>query len=135
MNRFSATDAALLFLRVTASVLVLLVHGLPKALHVASQLDAIEDPLHLGKALTLAFAIFAEVVCPLLMIAGIATRLAALPIMVVSAVALGLVHREWTLDQGQFAWMLLILFGTIAIGGAGRYRIALRPQSSEQRRA
>jgi hypothetical protein len=33
MNRISAADAALLFLRVTASVLVLLVHGLPKAIH------------------------------------------------------------------------------------------------------
>jgi putative oxidoreductase len=135
MNRFSAPDAALLFLRVTASVLVLLVHGLPKALHYASQLDAIEDPLHFGKTLTLAFAIFAEVVCPLLMIAGIATRLAALPIMLVSVIALGLVHREWTLDQGQFAWMLLILFGTIAIGGAGRYRLTLRPHASGQRQA
>jgi putative oxidoreductase len=81
------------------------------------------------------FAIFAEVVCPLLMIAGIATRLAALPIMLVSAIALGLVHREWTLDQGQFAWMLLILFGTIAIGGAGRYRLALWPRASGQREA
>ena len=135
MNRISAPDAALLFLRVTASVLVLLVHGLPKALHYASQLDAIEDPLHFGKTLTLAFAIFAEVVCPLLMIAGIATRLAALPIMLVSAIALGLVHREWTLDQGQFAWMLLIMFGAIAIGGAGRYRIVLWPRASGQRQA
>ncbi|MPW23136.1 DoxX family membrane protein [Paraburkholderia sp. CNPSo 3157] len=133
MNRFSATDLALLFLRVTASALVLFVHGLPKVLHYASQLDAIEDPLHLGKTLTLGFAIFAEVVCPLLMIAGIATRLAALPIMLVSAIALGLVHREWTLGQGQFAWMLLIMFGTIALGGAGRYRIALPPHASRQR--
>ena len=69
MRRFSAPDVALLFLRVTASVLVLLVHGLPKAIHYASQLDAIEDPLHFGRTLTLGFAIFAEVVCPLLMIA------------------------------------------------------------------
>jgi putative oxidoreductase len=136
MNRYSAPDAALLFLRVTASVLVLLVHGLPKALHFTSQLGAIEDPLHLGKTLTLAFAIFAEVVCPLLMIAGIATRLAALPIMLVSVIALGLVHREWTLEQGQFAWMLLIMFGTIALGGAGRYRIApLSRMTTEARRA
>src|ERR1700675_3202388 len=88
MNRFSAPDAALPFLRVAASVPVLLVHGLPKAIHYASQLDAIEDPLHFGKTLTLGFAIFAEVVCPLLMIAGIATRLAALPIMLVCVVAL-----------------------------------------------
>jgi putative oxidoreductase len=130
MSRFSAPDVALLFLRITSSVLVLLVHGLPKANHYASQLDAIEDPLHFGKTLTLSFAIFAEVVCPLLVIAGIATRLAALPIMLVSVVALGLVHREWTLDQGQFAWMLLIMFGAIAIGGAGRYRVARRPRAS-----
>jgi putative oxidoreductase len=133
MKPVSAPDVALLFLRVTASGLVLLVHGLPKAIHYASQLNAIEDPLHFGKTLTLYFAIFAEVVCPLLMIAGIATRLAALPIMLVSAVGLGLVHREWTLDQGQFAWMLLIMFGTLAIGGAGRYRIALRLHAYGQR--
>ena len=125
MKRFLTFDVALLFLRVTASVLVLLVHGLPKAIHYTSQLEAIEDPFHLGKMLTLGCAIFAEVVCPLLMISGIATRLAALPIMVVCVVALGFVHREWTLGQAQFAWMLLIMFGTIAIGGAGRYRIAL----------
>jgi putative oxidoreductase len=132
MNRFSTPGAALLFLRVTACVLVLLVHGLPKAIHYASQLDTIEDPLHFGKALTLGFAIFVEVVCLLLMKAGIATRLAALPIMLVSAIALGLVHREWTLDQGQFAWRLQIMFGTFAIGGAGRYRIGLRPHASGQ---
>ena len=135
MNRFFTPDAALLFLRVTASVLVLIVHGLPKVIHYTSQLDAMEDPLHVGKTLTLGFAIFAEVVCPLLMIAGIATRLAALPIMLVSVIALGLVHREWTLDQGQFAWMLLIMFGTIAIGGAGRYRIALRLHACGQPQA
>ncbi|MEM5310152.1 DoxX family protein [Paraburkholderia sp. JHI869] len=124
--RIDATDAALLFLRVSASLLVLLVHGLPKALHMKSQLGEIEDPLHLGTAFTLGFAIFAEVVCPVLMILGIATRLAAVPILVVTVVALVLVHPDWTLAQGQFAWMLLILFGTVALGGAGRYRLALR---------
>ncbi|WP_186230842.1 DoxX family protein [Burkholderia gladioli] len=119
----STADAALLFLRVAASLLVLAVHGLPKLLHVRAQLAAIEDPLHLGAPLTLGFAIFAEVLCPLLMIAGIATRLAALPILAVTVVALTLVHPDWSLQQGQFAWMLLILFGTVAIGGAGRHRL------------
>ncbi|OLL29251.1 LysR family transcriptional regulator [Burkholderia sp. SRS-W-2-2016] len=125
MKRIDATaaDFALLFLRVSASLLVLIVHGLPKLLHVHAQLSAIEDPLHLGAAFTLGFAIFAEVVCPLLMIAGVFTRLAALPILVVCVVALALVHPDWSIEQGQFAWMLLILFGTVAIGGAGRYRV------------
>lgn len=128
-------DAALLFLRVAASVLVLIVHGLPKAMHYSSQLALIEDPLHLGKTLTLSFAIFAEVLCPVLMIVGIATRLAALPIIVITLMALTLVHPEWTLDQAQFAWMLLILFGTIVIGGAGRYRVALFSRTPASRRA
>ncbi|MGQ7935971.1 DoxX family protein [Paraburkholderia sp. D1E] len=128
-------SAALLFLRVAASVLLLVVHGLPKATHYSSQLAVIEDPLHLGKTLTLGIAIFAEVLCPVLMIAGIATRLAALPMMVITLMALTLVHPEWTLDQPQFAWMLLILFGTIVIGGAGRYRVSWFTRTPASRRA
>jgi putative oxidoreductase len=107
---------------VSASLLVLVVHGLPKAMHYASQAAAIEDPFHLGRTVSIVFAIFAEVICPPLMILGIATRLAALPILIVTVVALGFVHRGWSLADGQFAWMLLILFGTIAIAGPGQIR-------------
>ncbi|QCP53631.1 DoxX family protein [Trinickia violacea] len=120
----NSTDLGLLFLRVGASVLLLIVHGLPKIRHYAAQAAAIEDPFHFGKKLTIAFAIFAEVVCPLFVLAGFATRPAALPVMIVTAIALLRVHPEWTVEQGQFAWMLLILFGTIAIAGPGRYTLA-----------
>ena len=120
----SSTDIGLLFLRVSASVLLLVVHGLPKIEHYRREAAAIEDPFHLGKKLTIGFAIFAEVVCPLLMIVGFATRLCALPVMAVTAIALLRVHPEWRIDQAQFAWMLLILFGTIAIAGAGRYSLS-----------
>jgi putative oxidoreductase len=118
------TDIALLFLRVSASVLLLIVHGLPKIRHFTAQESAIEDPFHLGKKLTIGFAIFAEAVCPLFIIAGWETRLAALPVIAVTAVALARVHPEWTVEQAQFAWMLLILFGTIAIAGPGHYALA-----------
>ena len=65
-----AADLGLLFLRVTASVLLLVVHGLPKVLHVP-EAAAIEDPFHLGRTLSILFAIFAEVVCPVFMIVGV----------------------------------------------------------------
>ncbi|MFM0626525.1 DoxX family protein [Paraburkholderia xenovorans] len=120
--RATTADFGLLYLRVTASLLVLVVHGLPKAMHYASQAAAIEDPFHLGRTVSITFAIFAEVICPPLMILGIATRLAALPILIVTVVALAFVHRDWSLAEGQFAWMLLILFGTIAIAGPGQIR-------------
>jgi putative oxidoreductase len=120
----NAVDIGLLFLRVSASVLVLIVHGLPKIAHYRREASVIEDPFHLGKKLTIAFAIFAEVICPVLIIFGIATRLSALPVIVVTAIALLRVHPEWTIDQAQFAWMLLILFGTIVIAGPGQYALS-----------
>lgn len=119
----SSTDIGLLFLRVAASVLVLIVHGLPKIQHYRREAAAIEDPFHFGRKVTIAFAIFAEVLCPILVMAGFATRLSALPVMAVTAIALLRVHPEWTIDQAQFAWMLLIQFGTIAIAGPGRYAL------------
>ena len=59
-------DLGLLFLRLGGAGLLLAVHGLPKALHFRQQLGLIEDPLHLGAWPTLGFAVFAEVLCPLL---------------------------------------------------------------------
>ena len=118
-----ASDLGLLFLRVTGSVLLMYVHGLPKLLHYSSELPKIEDPFHMGRSLTIAYAIFAEVVCPLFMIAGIGTRLAALPVFVLTVIALLFVHPEWSVAEGQFAWWILIVFGTIAIAGPGRWAL------------
>jgi putative oxidoreductase len=102
---------------------VLAVHGMPKVVHYSSQRAVIEDPFHLGRTVSMLFAIFAEVICPPFMILGIGTRFAALPIILVTIIALVFVHRDWSLAQGQFAWMLLILFGSIAIAGPGGIRV------------
>jgi len=116
---------ALLFLRVTAALLLLQVHGLPKLLHWQSELQYIEDPFDLGATPTLALAVFAEVLCPILLILGVFARLACLPVIAVLLVALLFVHPQWSLEEGQFAWWMLILFTTLAIGGPGAYRLPL----------
>jgi len=113
-------DLGLLFLRVSGAVFLLWVHGLPKLLDYTAQLLLIEDPFHLGANLTLILAIFAEVLCPLLIIAGVLVRLACLPILFVLLVALLIVHPQWSLFEGQFGWLLLILFTSIFIAGPGR---------------
>jgi putative oxidoreductase len=33
------------------------------------------------------------------------------------------VHPEWSVAEGQFGWLLLIVFGAIALAGPGRYSI------------
>jgi putative oxidoreductase len=133
--RVRTVDLGLLYLRVTASLLVLAVHGLPKVVHYSGQIAVIEDPFHLGRTVSILFAIFAEVICPPLMILGIATRFAALPILLVTMVALVFVHRDWSLAEGQFAWMLLILFGTIAIAGPGSIRVGGAGARNSKRRS
>ena len=118
------TAIGLLFMRVTAALLLLSIHGLPKLLDWSGELQRIEDPFGLGAPLTLGLAIFAEVVCPLLLLLGIAARLACLPVLAVLLVALVVVHPDWTLEQGQFAWLLVALYGGLALTGPGTYSVS-----------
>ncbi|MFJ7314616.1 DoxX family protein [Pseudomonas sp. NPDC098747] len=121
-----AYDIGLLFLRVSGGLFLLCVHGMPKLLDFSAQLQLIEDPFHLGAHLTLLLAIFAEVLCPLMIVAGVLARLACLPILFVLLVALLLVHPQWTVAEGQFGWLLLILFTTVFIAGPGRLALNVR---------
>jgi putative oxidoreductase len=99
---------------------------LPKLLDFSAQLQLIEDPFHLGAHLTLSLAIFAEVLCPLLIVAGVLVRLACLPILFVLLVAMLIVHPQWSVAEGQFGWLLLILFTTVFIAGPGRLALNVR---------
>ncbi|AZF58054.1 DoxX family protein [Pseudomonas sp. R11-23-07] len=126
MNETKKQDVGLLFLRVSGALFLLWVHGLPKLLHYSEQLKLIEDPFRLGAPITLLLAIFAEVLCPLLIIAGVWTRLACLPILAVLVIALLVVHPEWTLFEGQFGWLLMIIFTSILIAGPGSLRLGQR---------
>jgi putative oxidoreductase len=121
-----AQDFGLFFLRVCGSLFLLWVHGLPKLLNYSAQLLVIEDPFHLGANVTLMLAIFAEVLCPLLIIAGVLVRLACLPILSVLWIALLVVHPQWSLEEGQFGWLLLILFTSLLIAGPGRLALNVR---------
>lgn len=126
MNESTRQDLGLLFLRISGALFLLWVHGLPKLLNYSEQLQLIEDPFHLGANITLLLAIFAEVLCPLLIIAGVLVRLACLPILAVVLIALLVVHPEWTLFEGQFGWLLLIIFTTLLISGPGRLVLGQR---------
>lgn len=126
MNESKSQDLGLLFLRVSGALFLLWVHGLPKVLNYSEQLKLIEDPFHLGAHVTLLLAIFAEVLCPLLIIAGVLVRLACLPILAVLLIAMVVVHPEWTLLEGQFGWLLLIIFTSVLISGPGRLVLSQR---------
>lgn len=128
MNESKSQDLGLLFLRGSGALFLLWVHGVPKLLNYSEQLTQIEDPFHMGAHATLLLAIFAEVLCPLLILAGLLVRLACLPIMAVLLIAMLVVHPEWTVFEGQFGWLLLIIFTSVLIAGPGR--LVLSPRFS-----
>ena len=126
MNESRNQALGLLFLRVSGALFLLWVHGLPKLLNYSEQLALIEDPFHLGPHVTLLLAIFAEVLCPLLIITGVLVRLACLPILAVLLIAMLVVHPQWSVLEGQFGWLLLIIFTSVLIAGPGRLVLSRR---------
>ena len=124
--RFNAPqiDFGLLFLRVSGAFMLLHVHGWPKIVHYSNELTVIEDPFGLGAQFSLLAAIFAEVVCPVLIALGLLTRFACLPVIAVLLVSMFIVHPQWSIAEGQFGWLLMVIFGAIAFCGPGKYSLA-----------
>lgn len=116
-------DLGLLFLRVAGSFMLFYVHGLPKLMHYAHELTVIEDPFGLGPTVSLWSAILAEALCPVLIALSLFTRLACLPIIGVLLVAMLAVHPGWSIAEGQFGWLLLVIFTAIALCGPGQWRL------------
>ena len=83
------TDLALLFIRVSIALLML-THGLPKlAKFFSDEPIAFASVFGMNQSLSLAFAIFAEVFCSVLILVGLGTRFASIPLIFTMAVAGG----------------------------------------------
>jgi putative oxidoreductase len=119
----NAANIGLLFLRVSSSALLLIVHGWPKIIHFSTELSIIDDPLHIDRLPTLLLAIFAEVICPLFIIPGLFTRFAVIPVLILLVVASIGVHPEWTIFEAQFSILFGIIFLALAITGAGKLSV------------
>ncbi|CAM3801514.1 Putative membrane protein YphA (DoxX/SURF4 family) [Paracidovorax anthurii] len=128
LNARSTDDAGKLVLRLALGVLILL-HGTFKLQNGAGFIVGMLEKA--GLPGVLGYLVYVgEVVAPLLVIAGIATRAGAAIIFVNMVVALGLVHmRDLFALNNQGGWALelqgMFLFGalTVLLLGAGRYSV------------
>ncbi|MGA0093419.1 MAG: DoxX family protein [Chthoniobacterales bacterium] len=116
-------NLGLLVLRVWLGLSMLLLHGWPKVEKYAGLSEGFPDPLGVGPAMSLNLAIFAEVFCALLLVVGLAARLAALPLVVTMAVAFFVVHGGVLTGEGngEMAFVYLAGFVALFIAGPGRH--------------
>jgi len=102
-------------------------HGLGKLTHFS--LDAsFPDPLGIGPVASMAGAIFSEVVCAVLLLLGLGTRAASIPLIFTMLVAAFIVHSAdpFFMSGGAAKEPALLYLGgylLIALAGPGRYSL------------
>jgi putative oxidoreductase len=119
----------------------LVTHGMGKVqMLLAGGADKFGDPIGMGSTMSLALVTMSEFLCALLIILGLATRLAAVPVVISMAVAAFVIHAgdPWTMGAAANAFfsgasktwfskepalLYLIPFLSLVFTGGGRLSI------------
>jgi putative oxidoreductase len=115
-----AINAGLLILRVGLGVLMA-PHGYDKVKNFDTYSAQFINFLGLGSKVSLGLDIFAELVCAVLVIFGLFTRLACVPLIIAMLVAVFMAHNGEIFGQGEHAMLFAVGFLTVFITGPGRY--------------
>lgn len=130
MNRLFNTNynhrslnIVLLILRVSIALLML-AHGIPKLnTLLAGGPFKFADPIGIGETASLVLAVFAEVFCSLLLLLGLAVRLASVPLIITMLVAVFIVHGKDGLEQQEQGLLYLLIYLVLLFAGGGSFSI------------
>lgn len=120
------TDFALLLFRIAIGGMML-VHGVPKLLQLFSGEEIVfGDPIGIGATASLALAVLAEVICSVLIIIGLGTRLAVIPLIITMTVAILIVHATDGFQAQELGALYLICYLVLFYTGSGKYSLDYR---------
>ena len=119
-NRPIATDLGLLFLRLAAGGLMVYAHGWGKLQRMLSGDMGFADPIGIGQELSLVLAVFAEFVCGILVVLGLFTRAALIPLGITMLVAVFIVHADDPFGKQEFGLLYLVPYVTLFLTGPGK---------------
>jgi putative oxidoreductase len=113
----------LTIIRIASGFLMLTLHGWGKFERFSALSQVFPDPLGIGSPASLVLVVFAEVVCATLLVLGIATRLATIPLMITMMVAAFIIHADDPISKIELPIMYLIMYLAVFIGGPGKYAL------------
>ena len=115
-------DTGILFFRITIGLTMLFAHGWGKMVKFSTIAPSFPDPFGLGGGVSLAFAVFSEVFCSLLIVLGLFTRWSTLPLIFTMLVAWYLHGIAWgdPWDKQEKAVLYLICYITLFFLGSGK---------------
>ncbi|MBO9202695.1 MULTISPECIES: DoxX family protein [Niastella] len=118
----TAFNIAVLIIRATFGLLLLMNHGIDKLKHFAEKQSSFPDPLHIGHMPTLMLALFAEVFCTVFIVLGLFTRIMAIPVVINFAVIVFIVNKGYT-GPAETGVLYLAAFFSVLLMGPGKYSI------------
>ena len=113
-------NITLLVLRVGIGLLML-GHGIPK-IHMLISGD-IQFPSVMGMSptISLALAVFSEVVCSILLLIGLLTRYAAIPLILTMLTAVLVIHGDDPFAKQELGILYLIVYSALFMLGSGKF--------------
>lgn len=131
MMHSKSNDIALLLLRITFGGLMIINHGWGKMMRLFGEGPIkFADPIGLGPEISLYLTVFAEVICGVLLIIGLFTRYATIPLIITMLVALFVIHGDDPFGDKEGALVFLIPYICLLIAGPGEYSVDKRFRSS-----
>ena len=116
-------DAGLLLLRMSLGSMMLAAHGWPKLAGFAERMDRFPDPLGVGSPASLTLAVLGEVVASALIVLGLGTRAAAVPLVITMLVAALVVHAGDPFADRELALVYAAGAATLLLTGPGRFSL------------
>ena|SRR5688572_2935709 len=116
------SDLSVLLLRLIFGGLFVF-HGLTKLLSFNKFLPMFQDYIGIGPKLSFILVIFAEFGCGLLIVLGLFTRLAVIPIFITMIVVFFIVHGKDPFVMKLLPFVYLLLCFVIFVNGSGRYSV------------
>lgn len=113
----------LLILRLGSAGLLLYGHGWGKLIRFGERLGTFANPIGLGPEVSFVLVVFAEVVCTLLVMLGLLTRLAVIPLLVFFVVAAFVQHAHDPWPRKELSILFAMPFLTLLFTGPGRYSL------------
>jgi len=115
-------NLSLLILRVGTGSFML-THGYSKLQKLLAGDFQFADPFGLGPGVSLGMAVFAEFFCSILLILGLGTRLATIPLIVTMLVAAFIAHGADPFAKKEMALLYLVSYIVLLFSGAGKISV------------
>jgi putative oxidoreductase len=116
-------DFGYLALRLSLGGTMLWQHGWPKLAGFTERMDQFADPFGMGSTFSLVLIVFAEVVCSALVVLGLWTRVALVPLIIAMAVIVFMVKGDEPFGEKELAMIYLFGFIALLFTGSGRFAV------------